>query len=335
MNVELYMKNTNNICKNDAVGCNSGSCILNYALINYRCHRKRSNAETERHKNCDKYEKGGREKNGMLKGIRKIMVFLLTLAVVLSFICQTDPQIFAQSPDVTDDEAEVAVQSDETALPEDEQTAEEGPQESKEAAEEEVTKEETQEETPVSETTQMQDTDADEHRGMVTKQETADSTEVSGNAEMSSDEAGSVSVQTILIDPETHFTVTCRFYRTEDKSEDPINTQILSENEIPVKPQTPAASGENADKKKFLGWFREDGTEFTAEDFLKTGAQIAGKQDGNLTENVELDLFAKFSNVHYVYYKTDNGEHGRILHTEALADGEKIIIFSPSANASV
>ena len=52
------------------------------------------------------------------------MVFLLTLAVVLSFICQTDPQIFAQNPDVTDDEAKVAVQSDETALPEDEQTAE-------------------------------------------------------------------------------------------------------------------------------------------------------------------------------------------------------------------
>ena len=151
----------------------------------------------------------------MLKGIRKIMTFLLTLAVVLSFICQTDPQIFAQSPDVTDDEAEVAVQSDETALPEDEQTAEEGPQESKEAAQEEVTKEETQEETPVSETTQMQDTDADEHQGMVTKQETADSTEVSGNAETSSDEAGSVSVQTILIDPETHFTVTAVF--TEQK----------------------------------------------------------------------------------------------------------------------
>ena len=72
MNVELYMKNTNNICKNDAVGCNSGSCILNCSLINYKCHRKRGNAETERHKNCDKYEKGGREKNGMLKGIRKI-----------------------------------------------------------------------------------------------------------------------------------------------------------------------------------------------------------------------------------------------------------------------
>ncbi|RHE40253.1 hypothetical protein DW740_08125 [Blautia obeum] len=302
MNVELYMKNTNNICKNDAVGCNSGSCILNYALINYRCHRKRSNAETERHKNCDKYEKGGREKNGMLKGIRKIMVFLLTLAVVLSFICQTDPQIFAQSPDVTDDEAEVAVQSDETALPEDEQTVEEGSQESEQAAQEEVTKEETQEKTQEAEAMQAKNPGADE--------------------------AGSVSVQTILIDPETHFTVTCRFYRTEDKSEDPINTQILSENEILVKPQTPVASGENADKKKFLGWFREDGTEFTAEDFLKTGAQIAGKQDGILTENMELDLFAKFSNVHYVYYKTDKGEQGRILHTEALADGEKIIPVS-------
>lgn len=302
MNVELYMKNTNNICKNDDVGCNSGSCILNYALINYRCHRKRGNAEIERHKNCDKYEKGGREKNGMLKGIRKIMVFLLTLAVVLSFICQTDPQIFAQNPDVTDDEAEVAVQSDETALPEDEQTAEEGSQESEQAAQEEVTKEETQEKTQEAEAMQAKNPGADE--------------------------AGSVSVQTILIDPETHFTVTCRFYRTEDKSEDPINTQILSENEILVKPQTPVASGENADKKKFLGWFREDGTEFTAEDFLKTGAQIAGKQDGILTENVELDLFAKFSNVHYVYYKTDKGEQGRILHTEALADGEKIIPVS-------
>ena len=230
------------------------------------------------------------------------MVFLLTLAVVLSFICQTDPQIFAQNPDVTDDEAEVAVQSDETALPEDEQTAEEGSQESEQAAQEEVTKEETQEKTQEAEAMQAKNPGADE--------------------------AGSVSVQTILIDPETHFTVTCRFYRTEDKSEDPINTQILSENEILVKPQTPAASGENADKKKFLGWFREDGTEFTAEDFLKTGAQIAGKQDGILTENVELDLFAKFSNVHYVYYKTDKGEQGRILHTEALADGEKIIPVS-------
>lgn len=230
------------------------------------------------------------------------MVFLLTLAVVLSFICQTDPQIFAQNPDVTDDEAEVAVQSDETALPEDEQTAEEGSQESEQAAQEEVTKEETQEKTQEAEAMQAKNP--------------------------GSDEAGSVSVQTILIDPETHFTVTCRFYRTEDKSEDPINTQILSENEILVKPQTPVASGENADKKKFLGWFREDGTEFTAEDFLKTGAQIAGKQDGILTENVELDLFAKFSNVHYVYYKTDKGEQGRILHTEALADGEKIIPVS-------
>lgn len=230
------------------------------------------------------------------------MVFLLTLAVVLSFICQTDPQIFAQNPDVTDDEAEVAVQSDETALPEDEQTAEEGSQESEQAAQEEVTKEETQEKTQEAEAMQAKNPGADE--------------------------AGSVSVQTILIDPETHFTVTCRFYRTEDKSEDPINTQILSENEILVKPQTPVASGENADKKKFLGWFREDGTEFTAEDFLKTGAQIAGKQDGILTENVELDLFAKFSNVHYVYYKTDKGEQGRILHTEALADGEKIIPVS-------
>ena len=230
------------------------------------------------------------------------MVFLLTLAVVLSFICQTDPQIFAQNPDVTDDEAEVAVQSDETALPEDEQTAEEGSQEPEQATQEEVTKEETQEKTQEAEAMQAKNS--------------------------GSDEAGSVSVQTILIDPETHFTVTCRFYRTEDKSEDPINTQILSENEILVKPQTPAASGENADKKKFLGWFREDGTEFTAEDFLKTGAQIAGKQDGILTENVELDLFAKFSNVHYVYYKTDKGEQGRILHTEALADGEKIIPVS-------
>lgn len=230
------------------------------------------------------------------------MVFLLTLAVVLSFICQTDPQIFAQNPDVTDDEAKVAVQSDETALPEDEQTAEEGSQESEQAAQEEVTKEETQEKTQEAEAMQAKNPGADE--------------------------AGSVSVQTILIDPETHFTVTCRFYRTEDKSEDPINTQILSENEILVKPQTPVASGENADKKKFLGWFREDGTEFTAEDFLKTGAQIAGKQDGILTENVELDLFAKFSNVHYVYYKTDKGEQGRILHTEALADGEKIIPVS-------
>ena len=230
------------------------------------------------------------------------MVFLLTLAVVLSFICQTDPQIFAQNPDVTDDEAKVAVQSDETALPEDEQTVEEGSQESEQAAQEEVTKEETQEKTQEAEAMQAKNPGADE--------------------------AGSVSVQTILIDPETHFTVTCRFYRTEDKSEDPINTQILSENEILVKPQTPVASGENADKKKFLGWFREDGTEFTAEDFLKTGAQIAGKQDGILTENMELDLFAKFSNVHYVYYKTDKGEQGRILHTEALADGEKIIPVS-------
>ena len=39
MDVEFCMKNTNNICKNDAVRCNSGSCILNCALINYRCHR--------------------------------------------------------------------------------------------------------------------------------------------------------------------------------------------------------------------------------------------------------------------------------------------------------
>ena len=204
MNVESCMKKTKNICKNDAITCNSGSCILNCSLINYRCHRKQGNAETERHKNCDKYEKGGREKNGMLKGIRKIMTFLLMLAVVLSFICQTDPQIFAQSPDVTDDEAEVAVQSDETALPEDEQAVGEETQE-------EVTKEEMQEETPAAETMQMQNTDVDEHQGMATEQAEADPTDGVGNSETSTDEAGSISVTSIIIDPESHFTLTCRF----------------------------------------------------------------------------------------------------------------------------
>lgn len=254
-----------------------------------------------------------------------MMAFLLTLAVVLSFICQADPQIFAQNLDVTDDEAEVAVQSDETALPEDEQTAQEEPQKPEEAAQEEITKEEVQKETSTAETTQMQNTDVDEHQGLVTERAEADSTDEVGNSEASTDEDSSISVQSIITDPETHFTLTCRFYGTEDKSEDPISTQILSEKEILVKPQTPAASGENADKKKFLGWFREDGTEFTAEDFAKNGAQLAGKQDGRLTENVEISLIAKFSNVHYVYYRTGNDENARVLYTEVLADGEKII----------
>lgn len=57
MDVEFCMKKTKNVCKNDVVTCNSGSCILNCSLINYKCHRKRGNAETERQKTVTNMKK--------------------------------------------------------------------------------------------------------------------------------------------------------------------------------------------------------------------------------------------------------------------------------------
>ncbi|MBU5479805.1 InlB B-repeat-containing protein [Blautia sp. MSJ-19] len=232
--------------------------------------------------------------------MRKIAAFLLTLAVVFSLICQADPQIFAQDLESSEnEESGITVSSDEPVLSEEIQETENG------------------------ETVQEEENLSEPEAGA----EVSAEPETDATVPTESAQEAQVDVQSLYVitDPETHFTVTCNFYGTEDKSGNPVSTQILSETEQLQKPQTPAATGENADKKRFLGWFREDGTEFTAEDFAKNGAELAGKTDGKLNENVVINLVPKFSNVHYVYYRAGSEANDRILHTETFADGETIL----------
>ena len=60
---------------------------------------------------------------------------------------------------------------------------------------------------------------------------------------------------------------------------------------------------------------------------MKTGAQIAGKQDGNLTENVELDLLQ--SSVMYIMSITKQIMESMVesFMLKQLADGENYNLF--------
>ena len=115
-------------------------------------------------------------------------------------------------------------------------------------------------------------------------------------------ESKQISVRAIKPDPENPKVYYKTFVFHIGNNE--VDRQIVKNGETLYAPANPAEDG-----KKFIGWFTQAETEFTA-----FGPQTVGEQDETV------DLYAKFKQVYYVFFH-DNG--GRIVATKETT-GESV-----------
>ena len=87
-----------------------------------------------------------------------------------------------------------------------------------------------------------------------------------------------------------------------------VSTQVVKTGDTLYEPETPSAV-ENG--YKFIGWFTQDNRD---DAFTGFGEQ-------NVSETKEINLYARFEEVHYVFFFDDRG---RIVHTEEGTNGSEI-----------
>lgn len=112
------------------------------------------------------------------------------------------------------------------------------------------------------------------------------------------------SAAAVVNDPDTHLTHTYNFYNDEQLW----NTQILSTGETLNQPQTPDKEG-----KVFEGWYTG-----------KNGGELFDDYgvEGQLTQSITTNLYARYSDAYYVFYK--DGKDGRILYTQTYGNGDTV-----------
>ena len=106
-----------------------------------------------------------------------------------------------------------------------------------------------------------------------------------------------------IVRPDTDKYITYNFYLTDEEKAEPYDSQIIKSGDSLTAPATPEKEG-----YQFTGWFYQNGTEFTA-----FGTAISVTED-----STDVNLYAKFVPVCYVYFMDGNGSDARIIATETL-----------------
>lgn len=106
-----------------------------------------------------------------------------------------------------------------------------------------------------------------------------------------------------IVRPDTDKYITYNFYLTDEEEAEPYKSQIIKSGNSLTAPATPEKEG-----YQFTGWFDQDENEFT--DF---GIAISVTED-----STDVDLYAKFVPVCYVYFMDGTGSDARIIATETL-----------------
>ena len=106
-----------------------------------------------------------------------------------------------------------------------------------------------------------------------------------------------------IVRPDTDKYITYNFYLTDEEEAEPYNSRIIKSGNSLTAPATPEKEG-----YQFTGWFYQNGTEFT--DF-ETPISVT-------EDSTDVDLYAKFVPVCYVYFMDGEGEGARIIATEKL-----------------
>ena len=118
-----------------------------------------------------------------------------------------------------------------------------------------------------------------------------------------------------IVRPDTDKRITYNFYLTDEEEAEPYYSQIIKNNESLDAPATP-------EKKdyKFVGWYDGD------EQFSNFGTAIAVTED-----STDVNLYAKFDPVCYVYFMDGEGEGARIIATKEVTATDPLNVFSDIA----
>ena len=118
-----------------------------------------------------------------------------------------------------------------------------------------------------------------------------------------------------IVRPDTDKRITYNFYLTDEEEAEPYYSQIIKNNESLDAPATP-------EKKdyKFVGWYDGD------EQFSNFGTAIAVTED-----STDVNLYAKFDPVCYVYFMDGEGEGARIIATKEVTATDPLNDFSDVA----
>lgn len=106
-----------------------------------------------------------------------------------------------------------------------------------------------------------------------------------------------------IVRPDTDKYITYNFYLTDEEKAEPYDSQIIKSGDSLTAPATPEKEG-----YQFTGWFYQNGTEFT--DF-ETPIPVT-------EDSTDVNLYAKFVPVCYVYFMDGTGSDARIIATETL-----------------
>ena len=116
-----------------------------------------------------------------------------------------------------------------------------------------------------------------------------------------------------IVRPDTDKYITYNFYLTDEKEAEPYKSQIIKSGNSLTAPATPEKEG-----YQFTGWFYQNGTKFT--DFE---TPISVTEDSS-----DVDLYAKFVPVCYVYFMDGKGEGARIIATKEVTEERPLTDFS-------
>ena len=119
-----------------------------------------------------------------------------------------------------------------------------------------------------------------------------------------------------IVRPDTDKYITYNFYLTDEEEAEPYKSQIIKSGNSLTAPATPEKEG-----YQFTGWFYQNGTKFT--DFETPISVTEGSTD--------VDLYAKFVPVCYVYFMDGTGEGARIIATKEVTATDPLNDFSDVA----
>ena len=105
-----------------------------------------------------------------------------------------------------------------------------------------------------------------------------------------------------IVRPDTDKHITYNFYLTDEKEAEPYYSQIIKSGDSLTAPATPEKKG-----YKFDGWYDDD------DQFTNFGTAISVTED-----STDVNLYAKFVPVCYVYFMDGKGTDARIIATETL-----------------
>lgn len=110
-----------------------------------------------------------------------------------------------------------------------------------------------------------------------------------------------------IVRPDTDKYITYEFYLTNEEEAEPYNSQIIKTGDTLLEPEVTVQNG-----KRLTGWYTENDTLFDG----------FGEYTEAIEKNSTVNLYAKFEDVYYVYFKDTTT--GRIVATKEGVTGAEI-----------